>query len=399
MESNEKAEAKFHSAMELKLEGNAFFGQQNYKEAIRRYHRALMYVKGVENDGSDLIGNMCTAFGGDEGQGNRKVNAVILEKNKELKMDCFNNLSGWLRLFLNWETMMEQCNRSAILKNIKPNQAKHGVEHEGRFYQIEKPIKKQLFTYGGLPQSFNLLSETFNELCLMVRKPAIELISYLNATNFDAPVNRYVLYGKNGTGKSMTLAHILHYVPNWFRRFKEIVPSTTSPEKFDHPFESVAWLRHFSLQNGPLLQKLNLKTTETYTWSKREITEKGVPLTELIDHGLNRGKFASGCVVAVIEELKKAATTNKEYACAFTLRKMYQFNYRFVFIFGFEHIDPFIPIEVKNYSEKEMHSQIDYYAERKWLQQPKAVTERGRAELSFSSGNNPYTLMKLVDPY
>ena len=50
-----------------------------------------------------------------------------------------------------------------------------------------------------------------------------------------------------------------------------------------------------------------LKTTETYAWSKREVTEKGVPLTDLIDHGVNRVKYASGCVAAVIQELKRAA--------------------------------------------------------------------------------------------
>lgn len=70
---------------------------------------------------------------------------------------------------------------------------KHGIQHEGRFYRIEKSVKKQLFTHGGLPKSFDLLSETFNELCLMVRKPALEIINYLNQTDFEAPVNRYVL--------------------------------------------------------------------------------------------------------------------------------------------------------------------------------------------------------------
>lgn len=98
--------------------------------------------------------------------------------------------------------------------------------------------------------------------------------------------------GANGTGKSLTLAHLIHYgstagfmlvhvpwgietaklfklvrniiffisiiAPDWFRRFKEIVPSTTSPGKFDNPVESVQWLKHFSLQNGPLLQQLNV---------------------------------------------------------------------------------------------------------------------------------------------
>ena len=72
-------------------------------------------------------------------------------------------------------------------------QAKHGIEHEGRFYRIDTPTKKQLFTYGGLTKSYDLLSETFNELCIMVRKPAIEIISYLKTTDSNAPVNRYVI--------------------------------------------------------------------------------------------------------------------------------------------------------------------------------------------------------------
>lgn len=66
---------------------------------------------------------------------------------------------------------------------------------------------------------------------------------------------------------------------------------------------------------------------------------------------------------------------------------------------GFEHLDPFIPVQVTNYSEKEMHSQINYYIDRRWLQQPKAHTEQGRKELMFSSGFHPHTLMNMVAPY
>ena len=62
-------------------------------------------------------------------------------------------------------------------------------------------------------------------------------------------------------------------------------------------------------------------------------------------------------------------------------------------------MDPFIPIEVSNYDEKEFCSQVNYYIERRWLVQPKAHTERGRRELSFTSGNHPRSLMQLVAPY
>ena len=64
------------------------------------------------------------------------------------------------------------------------------MEQAGRFYRLSESVKKQLFSHGGLPKEFKTLSDTLNEL---VRRPAIEIINYLNQTNFDAPVTRYLL--------------------------------------------------------------------------------------------------------------------------------------------------------------------------------------------------------------
>nr|CAG4643197.1 EOG090X05V1 [Ilyocryptus agilis] len=415
---------------------------------MRRYHKSLMFVKGIESDGSNLIAGLVNQFSENENKG--KVDPVILERNIQLKIDCYNNLSG------------------ATFRTSETNPTKHGNQHAGHFYQIPNVIKNQLFTHGGLPKSFKTLSDTLNELCIMVRKPSLEVINYLNETNFDRPVMRYVLYGNTGTGKSLSLAHIIHYgasagyvlvhvpwCPNWFRKFKEIAPSSVDSSKYDHPIESVEWLKHFSLQNGALLQNLGLKTTKLYTWSKRETTEEGVPLAELVNLGLNRGKYASGCVASLLEELKKAAIAKQCRVLVvidgfnsffsprtralredksmilpsdFVLTEAFlsitknDWNNGAVVVSvdtlahpsevresffpryllgkqGFEHLDPFIPIEVPNYNDKEIHSQIDYYVDQKWLQQPKAHTEEGRQELSFTSGKNPYTLMTLVAPY
>lgn len=79
------------------------------------------------------------------------------------------------------------CHNSTVL------QVNHRKDHDGRFYSISQSVKRQLFVGGGLPTEFKELSETLNGLSIMVRKPAIELIGYLNKTNFDAPVSRYVL--------------------------------------------------------------------------------------------------------------------------------------------------------------------------------------------------------------
>lgn len=40
----------------------------------------------------------------------------------------------------------------------------------------------------------------------------------------------------------------------------------------------------------------------------------------------------------------------------------------FLYLQGFEELEPFIPIEVVNYSDDEIHSCYDYYVDRLWIQ-------------------------------
>lgn len=59
--------------------------------------------------------------------------------------------------------------------------------------------------------------------------------------------------------------------------------------------------------------------------------------------------------------------------------------------YGFEHLDPFVPIHVDQYKKKELGSCMDYYRERKWVQAAKEQDE----ELEYLSCSNPYKLMKI----
>nr|CAD7449403.1 unnamed protein product [Timema bartmani] len=65
---------------------------------------------------------------------------------------------------------------------------------------------------------------------------------------------------------------------------------------------------------------------------------------------------------------------------------------------GFEHMDPFVPIRVSEYNAKEIESCLQYYIDRRWIQNPNLRTEDGRKELAFLSGNNPYHLMNMCTP-
>ncbi|XP_049300250.1 28S ribosomal protein S29, mitochondrial [Anopheles funestus] len=202
--------------------------------------------------------------------------------------------------------------------------ANHQRTTIGRFYTIPIDVRKKVFGHGGLPKSFEKQIKTFNECSLMVRLPAVEIIEYIKRTDFNRPVNRFVLYGEDGAGKSLTLAHLLHYgfqqqyvlihvpwVPNWMKRAKETANSTTKEGAIDLPLDGAAWLLHFKSQNGSLLKDLGLTVSRDYVWTKREITPAGAPLLDLVEHGINRAKFSCDAIAALLHELKQHSNAGR----------------------------------------------------------------------------------------
>ncbi|XP_062549219.1 small ribosomal subunit protein mS29 [Armigeres subalbatus] len=341
------------------------------------------------------------------------------------------------------------------------NPALHNKSHLSRFYTVPADVRKQIFSHGGFPKTFQKQIKTFNESCLMVREPAVELIDYMNRADYSRPANRFVLYGKDGVGKSIVLAHLLHYgysqefllvhvpwVANWMKRVRETAISTTHEGCLDLPLDGAAWLIHFKHQNGKLLSKLDLKVSRDYVWTKRETTPAGAPILELIDHGINRAKFSCDAIAALLRELKEQSTQGKAKTmvvidgynaffhpqtrimtenkvrvtpdkvtltkpflditshdwcngvCILAVDRMALTEERMdselpLYLLrreGFEHLDPFVPIRVDNYSEEEYYSCVQYYLDRKWIQS----TEQGfDKELEFLSGRNPFKFMEL----
>uniref|UniRef100_A0A182IS98 Small ribosomal subunit protein mS29 n=1 Tax=Anopheles atroparvus TaxID=41427 RepID=A0A182IS98_ANOAO len=209
-------------------------------------------------------------------------------------------------------------------RTIEQNPAKHSSAALSRFYTVPADVRKQIFAHGGLPKNFEKQVKTFNECCLMVRRPAVEIIEYLRRTDFNRPVNRFVLYGEDGAGKSLTLAHLLHYghqeqyvlvhvpwVPNWMKRARETANSSTIEGSLDLPLDGAAWLVHFKSQNAPLLNRLGLTVSRDYVWTKRETTPAGAPLLALVEHGISRAKFACDAIAALLQELKQHSSAGK----------------------------------------------------------------------------------------
>ncbi|KAL6259012.1 hypothetical protein P5V15_008934 [Pogonomyrmex californicus] len=218
----------------------------------------------------------------------------------------------------------EQENQISSFRTIENNPVNHNTDYIARLYTVPTDIQQQLFHYGGLPQTFIKQVTTFQECSILIRQPAVEIMSYLNQADYTRPVNKYILYGIYGTGKSITLSHILHYAfmqnyvlihvpwaPHWFKNMKEVATSILSPGCMDLPVDAGLWLKHFKIQNSKLFSQLNLKTSKDYTWNQREMTSQGIPILDLVDFGINRIKYACGVVDALIRELKLASIAGK----------------------------------------------------------------------------------------
>ncbi|XP_053609674.1 small ribosomal subunit protein mS29 [Plodia interpunctella] len=365
-----------------------------------------------------------------------------------------------------WRHLCRRYSQAVTFRTTESSPALHNEKQIGLFYSVDKDLVKQLYGHGGFPRSFMKQTKTFTETTIMVRQPALDMMDCIKATDFDKPINKYVLYGEKGAGKSMTLAHLLHFahtegflivhvpwVSEWLRRvtrMKEMSNSPTREGLVDLPLDAAAWLLHFKNQNQALLKSGNLTTSEQYVWSKRERTAAGAALLELLELGISRVKFSCDVVHNLLREIKRLSSAKQcktfvaidgfngffypltrlrtptkrtvkpeevSLATSFLELTKPDWNNGLVVVTadqlavpddhqesflpkyllykqGFEHLDPFIPIEVTRYTEKEFTSCAAYYRDRLWLRGPPET----ETELKFTSACNPYRFMEQCAP-
>jgi len=413
-------------------------------------------------------------------------------------LDALRGKHKCARLVLNLSTdTAPTAHSEPYYKTDEQTVKKHTLDHEGKLFTIEDKILDTFLLdkivasangFGFGPYEWMSRSKVFGETCVMVRKPALEIINYINASDLSQPALRYVLYGKDGCGKSVTLTHLICYgyqenfivmpfswMKLWLNRHLEVAPSTYTPGHFDHIVNANNFLKAFKHVNADRLA--GCVTHREYVWSARDKTEVGSPLLDVVDLGCERLVFAADAFNVLIRELKlncnedncklmvlvdgvnclfsehtfvhrerrifekpkykyyedwkSLNATVDECTTLVSIKKLLKNDYKNAVVIttadktaklklkdppnrwwisrerdmkpdteshlpfallgegGWSHLEPFIPVEVNNYSEHELNSMIDYNIERRWLRK-EAGNDVHRREIDFLTGRNPF---------
>lgn len=152
------------------------------------------------------------------------------------------------------------------------------------------------------------------ETAIMVREPALYIIDCIKQTDFSKPVNRYLLYGEHGCGKSLSLAHLTHFghsqgmvvlslshIKKWLTKYYTTAPSTYRKGHIDHIKNSNILLKNFKQANTDRLA--DCVTHREYVWSVREKTPAGSPLMDIVDVGCERLPFSADALNVLLREL------------------------------------------------------------------------------------------------
>lgn len=67
----------------------------------------------------------------------------------------------------------------------------HNESHLGRVYTVPADVQKLL--QNDIPNEWKQQIKVFVEFGILIRKPAVEIISYLEKTDYSKPINKYVL--------------------------------------------------------------------------------------------------------------------------------------------------------------------------------------------------------------
>ena len=87
-------EQKIKLGYSLKAEGSELYKASNYQGAIKKYHHAILHVKGLDNQHAVM-----QAMTGVQSNENKDLSKEEQKSIKDLQLMCYNNLAGDVSAF------------------------------------------------------------------------------------------------------------------------------------------------------------------------------------------------------------------------------------------------------------------------------------------------------------
>ena len=96
--SNAVIETKLQTALKFKEEGNALYKSKDFKKAMRKYHNAILYLKGIDNDLHGTPEFLKTSSVNPDSE--KKIDDELEDKCIEANISIYNNLGKKSLYFL-----------------------------------------------------------------------------------------------------------------------------------------------------------------------------------------------------------------------------------------------------------------------------------------------------------
>ncbi|EDV26615.1 uncharacterized protein TRIADDRAFT_54798 [Trichoplax adhaerens] len=283
----------------------------------------------------------------------------------------------------------------------------HDIEHIGQFYTVRQDDMDAVLAKA-LPRRLTSFSKVIGSADIMIRDPAIDIINQLKKRSPDEQPLKFIIGGRDGTGKTVTLAHVIHYCyrSNWFILHVPSVYKWISPncevkrshrrkkfwDQIDHACE---WLKLCKSINKHLIGNMFIK--ETFHYGRGDKFVKGDSLAKVIEQGLLKSEFSVDVVECILQEL---ATQNEipvlyavdEYNAFFGKSAVQDWdkknrNGAYVMAIsrtgaprthcytakqllpgvGMKRSEPYSPKVVSNLTKEEVKTFIHYYKMKSWL--------------------------------
>ncbi|KAK6047624.1 hypothetical protein COOONC_14872 [Cooperia oncophora] len=126
-------------------------------------------------------------------------------------------------------------------------------------------------------------------------------------------------------------------------------------------------------------------------WSRKPIGAMLPPSDlSLVSHfrGLIAPEWQNGCILLVAD--KKEVVDARDEVTVPRNTPLELFGEE-----GFYFIEPFLPIETKQYTKEEVSNMYQYYHDKRWLASEKARSEDGKQQLMYLSAFNPFYFERL----